>query len=524
MSHARYLRLPKIAPWQTAVLVAGAAFLWRLAAGPHPVDDAYITFRYAANMARGAGFVYNPGEPILGTSTPAMGLLLAASAAAFGTTHVPIMSLVWNALFDASCVILLAAIARRLGFPPLLQWLAAGLYGFAPLVVRYSIGGMEAPLATAVSLLAIYLFFAERPVAAALLAGLGVLVRPDILAVGAALAGAQLVVRDRRVGRTVLILVGCLAAAGGLLFAFYGSPLPQSVLAKASPIYQSTPFASAVEIAYALGSFPLLYGTGIGAKGLLVSTSPMLTLTAVILFAVGMAFWALGIRDLIRRNSQAMILALYPSIFMGTYVLAGLRGSLVAEWYTPPLLAVWMLAWLHGLWLTLHGLQLGSARWAGLGLAVVLMVTEMAGFDLGRGRQANAWMPLSVWEERELLYLRAAEDLRPRIGAADVVAASEIGAFGYACGCRILDTVGLVSRVSLGYYPLPAGRYSTNYAIPSELIRDQRPRFLVTLEVFARDTLLRDARFLGDYELVWEAPTDAFGSRGLQVYQRIPLR
>ena len=33
-------------------------------------DDAFITFRYARNLAAGLGFVYNQGEPVMGTSTP----------------------------------------------------------------------------------------------------------------------------------------------------------------------------------------------------------------------------------------------------------------------------------------------------------------------------------------------------------------------------------------------------------------------------------------------------------------------
>ena len=40
-------------------------------------EDAYITFRYAWNLADGEGFVFNPGEKVLGTSTPLMTLLLA---------------------------------------------------------------------------------------------------------------------------------------------------------------------------------------------------------------------------------------------------------------------------------------------------------------------------------------------------------------------------------------------------------------------------------------------------------------
>jgi hypothetical protein len=40
-----------------------------------PFEDAYITLRYARNIASGLGFVYNPCEPVLGTTTPLWTLL-----------------------------------------------------------------------------------------------------------------------------------------------------------------------------------------------------------------------------------------------------------------------------------------------------------------------------------------------------------------------------------------------------------------------------------------------------------------
>ncbi len=39
-------------------------------------DDAFITFRYAENLALGEGFVYNKAEPVFGSSTPLYTLLL----------------------------------------------------------------------------------------------------------------------------------------------------------------------------------------------------------------------------------------------------------------------------------------------------------------------------------------------------------------------------------------------------------------------------------------------------------------
>src|SRR5689334_227035 len=36
----------------------------------YTLDDALISLRYAENLAQGHGFVFNPGERILGTTTP----------------------------------------------------------------------------------------------------------------------------------------------------------------------------------------------------------------------------------------------------------------------------------------------------------------------------------------------------------------------------------------------------------------------------------------------------------------------
>ena len=43
-------------------------------------EDAYITYRYADNLAAGHGFVFNPGERVFGTTTPLYTLVLAGLA------------------------------------------------------------------------------------------------------------------------------------------------------------------------------------------------------------------------------------------------------------------------------------------------------------------------------------------------------------------------------------------------------------------------------------------------------------
>jgi hypothetical protein len=58
------------------------------------------------------------------------------------------------------------------------------------------------------------------------------------------------------------------------------------------------------------------------------------------------------------------------------------------------------------------------------------------------------------------------------------------------------------------------------YAIPTGLILDQQPDYLIALEVYVRNTLLHSEVFLEQYELLRRWPTDIYGSEGLLVYRR----
>jgi hypothetical protein len=59
-----------------------------------------------------------------------------------------------------------------------------------------------------------------------------------------------------------------------------------------------------------------------------------------------------------------------------------------------------------------------------------------------------------------------------------------------------------------------------NYAVPADLIIDEQPAFVAILEVYGRETLLKDTRFLEHYDLLEKIPTDFYGSDGLLVFKR----
>src|SRR5688572_8374570 len=62
----------------TLALAAAWAVYVHLATAILPFDDAYISFRYAENLAAGRGLVYNEGERVFGSSTPLYVLWLTA--------------------------------------------------------------------------------------------------------------------------------------------------------------------------------------------------------------------------------------------------------------------------------------------------------------------------------------------------------------------------------------------------------------------------------------------------------------
>src|SRR5437879_965714 len=124
------------------ILPAVVALLARVLTGPHPIDDAYITFRYARNLAEGLGLVYNPGDWVLGTTAPAWALVLAA-AYRLGFHDLPSLATALSAVCDAGTAVLLARFSLALRLP---RW-GAALVGLAwalnPMSIAFATGGME---------------------------------------------------------------------------------------------------------------------------------------------------------------------------------------------------------------------------------------------------------------------------------------------------------------------------------------------------------------------------------------------
>jgi hypothetical protein len=214
-----------LGPWLWAALIGALMFRWF---GSHGYDDPFITYRYAENIAAGAGFVYNAGERVLSTTTPLYALILAV-ARMLGA-DVPTLS---NAL-GAVCLALGGLAFWELGR----AWRtpAAGLVGmiaFPLFPLLATTLGSEVALYLALTLGGFLAYARERYLPVALLLGLAALVRADGVLAAALLAGAFLWQRRRPIPWRAIALY-CALLLPWLFFAqlYFGAPFPVTLAAK----------------------------------------------------------------------------------------------------------------------------------------------------------------------------------------------------------------------------------------------------------------------------------------------------
>jgi arabinofuranosyltransferase len=508
--------------WVWAAVIAAVALAARLVAGPRTVDDAYITFRYARNLAMGLGFVYNPGQHVLGTTTPLYTGLMAL-AWTLGLHDLPAVALAVNALADAATAALLYWLALRLEAGRIVA-LGLGLaWAVSPMSVTFAIGGMETSAVILFLAGSFAAYVVGRSRLSAALMALAVLTRPDaLIAAGLLFAdmalrsllahdGAPLVTRLRRLPwAEAAIFVGILVPWIAFAAAYFGSPLPQSVQAKVRA-YQLDPLSALIRLLQH-------FSTPFFEHRVLGRFWPAVGLPLYLFLYVA------GALRLIRHTARTLPLLLYPLVYVAVFSAANV---LVFRWYLAPPLPFYFLGILVGLGAitTIVAQALGRSRigaWATTVVAAALLLSSLSEYTLHPDHGPNRPAPEMAWFKLELLYRQAAEGIRPDLKPGDVVAAADIGAVGWFSEAPILDTLGLISPEAVPYYPLDPSLLAIQYAVSPDLVRTQRPKYLITLEVYVRRSLLAAPWFGESYRLVRKLDTDIYGSDGMLVFERLP--
>jgi hypothetical protein len=206
-----------------ALLAIARAALWALL--PHANEDAYITFRFARNLAAGAGLTYNAGERTFGFTSPLWTLWCALGQRLLGDP------VIWTRLTaigaDAITLTILTRMLERHASRTA-AWVFALGFAAWPLFPALAVSGLEMSAMNACLALSVWAIERRSRISGPALAALA-LMRPEGL-VAAGIAALWARPRDRWIALA-------LVAAGVLgLTAYFGSPLPGSVVAK-SEIY-----------------------------------------------------------------------------------------------------------------------------------------------------------------------------------------------------------------------------------------------------------------------------------------------
>ena len=387
----------------TVVVLVATVFIARLLGIyiRHIYDDAFITFRYTANLAAGHGFVFNVGERVLGTTAPLWGLVLAP----FAWAHVPLTTLVpiLNALLDCITVLLvLLYCCRRNWLLPAVFF--AVMFAGDPNMVRIPIGGMETSLLLVLCVTALILFENGRRVVAAVLVAVCYFLRPESLL----LLGLLLVLTgwERRWRELALMAVLSALVVGipsGLIWAYYGSPIAHSVMAKSA---------------------------GLNSR-LLPVLKEELAVNPVHLLVLPLTVW--GATRVVHQRGLARNSLIWGGVYGAVFLL--LRPP-VWGWYFVPLhFAKFLLAGFGSADIVGRIRSLARVKmrtWTLAGSGLVLLVGVAIAVKAGPAPvRRNVYEPLQEWFRQH-----------PADGAK--IVAGDIGAIGYYSNAYICDMAGLV--------------------------------------------------------------------------------
>jgi arabinofuranosyltransferase len=389
-----------------------------------PLDDSWIHLHFARNLAEGAGFSYNPGRPVAGSTAPLWTLLLAGGSAVAGA------SITVAKVLGVACALGAALLTRRAalawGAPPTVALVAAVALLWTGPIAWGALSGMEVTLAAMLVAGALVAHAGGRTWLTALLAGLAVTARPE----AALLLPFLLVARPITLGRIVaFVVVPAVVVAPMVAFSYatVGAPYPATAVAK----------VEGGLLGWLGGLHEPLATTLIGRPWVFVREwASWLWLTHVLLAIVLVPAIVLAWRRVGRSLGV-----------VGLALLAHPLGMALLAPYRDP------------------GFQEGRYSIHLLPLALVVVAIGL-GAALERRRRVAllAWLALALWAlvpaaERYAWGVQNIEAMQVRIGhwvAANAapharLAVNDIGAVAFVSRREILDLMGLVTPEILPY-------------------------------------------------------------------------
>lgn len=398
---------------------------------PPQHDDAYISYRYARNLANGHGLVYNIGERVEGFTNMLWTLLIAGGI--FIGLDAPHFSHLLSLL--ASSVFLATSFGFAYRVFPSWYALIVPLLTFcsAPFIV-WSISGMETPLYAALVVGAFWTAYEGKWRWSGFLAGLCFWTRPDGGLVGLIiLAVAFVQCEDRKKWlAAVSIWLVFLGSLTMFRFVYYGSLVPNTFHAKVGgiPWSRGVNYIKAFYIAGPVFLLPLTF-LGLKNRKMWPVSLFLLCQTAYVMLIGGDAFFY-----------GRFLLPLIPLLFI-----VGISAS---RQFKP---------------------QIRIVTWACVIVLWCLFTEHIPGLKTHALERA-----INHRDRMEKVNARFAR-LSERFSGP--VASAGIGVLGYYCDFRILDMVGLISPQVAQRKPVKRFSIPGHQASNPDWILSQRPGVLI---------------------------------------------
>ena len=396
----------------------------------YTIDDAYITFRYAKNLARGLGLTFNPGEPVKGYSNTLFTLLMAGVCYRLG----------WDPEMAAKAIgfgsfVTLAGVCYRLGtrLTSTALWPApcipALLAVLTPLSIWY-VAGLETGLYTTLIFAGTLRRLYEQEAAgrhpwSATIFALVVLSRPEGIAIFCAAAVHDLLVgaKARRLSRSnaIFLTVPLVVYALELMLsqAYYGRPFPQTFYAKIEDSHR------------------LLESAGSLVRGIEWQWRKHAYL-ATSLRHIGWSawLWALCAVALFDRRRMRTGSALWLIIAAQVAFIARVHNDwMPAGRFVVPMLPAMVVLAVMGISRAAEVLPFG--RWLGFALALLVFVT-LVPENLRRSQRAHQRRHVDAG-----YHLRKGGRIAAIVPPGGTFSSFDVGGQGYASELDLLDTAGL---------------------------------------------------------------------------------
>ena len=425
----------------TAAALAAAVglFLQRewLIAGPpglhgFPLDDSWIHFHLARNVAEGHGFAYNPGVPVSGSTAPLWTLLLAGLFKAGGAYPV------WAKAAGIAAALGAAWLARRLA----LAWTRDAAPGLtAALVTVWSapmiwgaLSGMEVTLAALLVTAALVAHVEGRGATSVALVGLAVLARPEsVLLVPLLWLAGPLTVRRSAIalGLPAVLLLPWVA----FNLRTSGTPLPATAAAKIEGglvgLLEGARESAAMTLLSRPWQFEREWITWLTSVNVLL---PVLILPGLwMLWRRGGRAWAL----------PASVLLLHP---LGMALLAPYRGPAFQEGrYSIQLLPLAIVVAVSALLsLSPQGRGQGEGWFRRVAMAL-LLIASLA--SLSPGATRYAWAVQNI----DAMQVTLGRWVQAHTPPASRLALNDVGAIAFLGRREVVDVMGLVTPAIIPY-------------------------------------------------------------------------